>query len=95
MTDRLKMIKQIAERKAAEAKSFKDTIRALDERKAVIKAHQKLTKSVKKAGTQAPSSLECFSQENMYYSDKDTARFLEGSSIMDAYTEMKNNDNWS
>jgi hypothetical protein len=96
--DRLALIKQSAERiaaKRAEEASFQESIRRLDERKAAIKAHQKLTKTVKKAGTQAPSSLECNEPRNMYYSDKDTAKFLEGSSIMDAYNANKFIDDWN
>ena len=95
--ERLDMIKNIAKKQkiaSDEAKSFKATIQKLDERKKILKAHQKLTRQVKKAGTQAPSSLECNSPENMYYSDKDNARFLAGSSIMDSYNEMKSMDDW-
>lgn len=100
--ERLELIKQSAKRVAAkraaktkEEESFKQSIRNLDERKAAIKAHQKLTKIVKKAGTQAPSSLECNSPKNMYWSEKETARYLEGTSIMDAYNANKFIDDWS
>jgi len=97
LLNRLDIIKNIAEKQKVardEAEAVKTMIRKLDERKSVIKAHQKLTKQVKKAGTQAPSSFECNSVENMYYSDKDNARFLAGSSIMDSYNEMKSMDSW-
>ena len=57
-----------------------------------MRLHKKLTAATKKAGHQSASSLECFSPENMYYSDKDTARFLEGSSYMDAYNANKSAD---
>ena len=96
--DRLALIKQIAEKKAEE-KSFQQTIKNLDARKAALKEktklHKKLTRSMKKAGHQSVGNLELNAPENMYYSDKDTARFLENSSIMDAYSAQKFTDDWS
>ncbi|OUW42623.1 hypothetical protein CBD41_08850 [bacterium TMED181] len=96
--DRLALIKQIAEKKAEE-KSFQQTIKNLDARKAALKEktklHKKLTRSMKKAGHQSVGNLELNAPENMYYSDKDTARFLENSSIMDAYNAQKFTDDWS
>lgn len=93
--NRLEIIKQIAEKKAEE-KQFKQMIVNLDARKAAkkeeIKLHKKLTKSVKKAGHQSVGSLDLNSPENMYYSDKDTERFLENSGIMDAYNANKFSD---
>jgi len=75
---------------------FQESIVKLDERKAKIKEemklHKKLTASVKKAGHQTAGSLDCFKEENMYYSDKDTAKFLEGSSYMDAYNANRSAD---
>ncbi len=93
--NRLEMIKKIAEKKNEE-KSFQETIRALDARKAAIKEevklHKKLTRAVKKAGHQSVGSLDLNAPENMYYSDKDTERFLENSGIMDAYNANKFSD---
>ena len=57
-----------------------------------MKLHKKLTQPVKKAGHQSVGNLDLNSPENMYYSDKDTARFLESSSIMDAYNANKFSD---
>jgi len=101
--NRLDLIKQIAEKNKAKkveaAKSevsFQETIRNLDARKAAKKAemklHKKLTRSVTKAGGQSVGSLEHNSPENMYYSDKENARYLENSSIMDAYNANKFSD---
>ena len=101
--DRLALIKKSALKAKAkklnttvEELEFQESIRKLDERKAKIKEeaklHKKLTKAVKKAGHQTASSLECFTPENMYYSDKDTARFLENSSYMDAYNANRSAD---
>ena len=68
----------------------------LDERKAAKKAemklHKKLTASVKKAGKAMPGSLDFNRPENMYYSEKDTASYLEGSSYMDAYNANRSAD---
>ena len=75
---------------------FQESIRKLDERKAKIKEemklHKKLTRSVKKAGKQTASSLECFAPENMYYSDKEVSSFIENSSYMDAYNANRSAD---
>ena len=100
--NRLEMIKIAAEKAAAKRKEeadFQASIAALDARKAAKKAemklHKKLTASVKKAGKQAPGSLELNSPENMYYSEKDTARYLEGTSYMDAYNAHKIDQEWN
>ena len=66
----------------------------MDARKAQIKAEQKkvkkdLTAQIKKAGHLKSGSLDFNRPENMYYSDKDTARYLEGTSYMDAYEANK------
>ncbi len=101
--NRLDLIKQAALKAKAkklnttvEELEFQESIRKLDQRKAAkkeeMRLHKKLTAATKKAGHQSASSLECFSPENMYYSDKDTARFLEGSSYMDAYNANKSAD---
>lgn len=89
--DRLALIKKIAE-KQREEKQFQESIAKLDARKAAIKATRKLTKTVKAAGRQAPSSLDCFSSENMYYTDKQNQEFLDGSSYMDTYRATKFSD---
>ena len=69
--------------KKAEEKQFKQMLVNLDARKAAkkeeIKLHKKLTKAVKKAGHQSVGNLDLNAPENMYYSDKDTERFLENS----------------
>jgi hypothetical protein len=100
--DRLKMIKAAAEKakaKRQEEADFQAAIVKLDARKAAIKEemklHKKLTASVKKAGVQMPGSLDFNSPENMYYSEKDTARYLEGTSYMDAYNAHKVDQEWN
>lgn len=83
---------------------FQESIVKLDERKAAIKAEEKarrkeerkiakdLTGQVKKAGHLSSGGLDFNRSENMYYSEKDTARFLENSSYMDAYNANKSAD---
>jgi|TARA_Y100000310_G_scaffold325655_1_gene389437 hypothetical protein len=76
----------------------------LDARKAAIKVAEKLRKKeerrikkdltgqVKKAGHLASGNLDFNRPENMYYSDKDTEKFLADSSIMDAYNANRSAD---
>jgi len=73
----------------------------LDARKAAVKAEEKarrkeerkiakdLTGQVKKAGHLSKGGLDFNRAENMYYSEKDTQRFLENSPIMDAFNANK------
>ena len=56
--------------------------------------YNKLTKSVKKAGHQSPGGLDCFKAENMYYTEKQTNDELAGSSYMETYNAMKDQDSW-
>jgi len=90
---RIDIIKQ-----AAEKAQMKKVIKDLDSRKAAIKEemklHKKLTKSVKKAEHLAPKSLEAFSEENLYYSDRETQDFLSGTSIMENYEAMRSQDEY-
>ena len=97
--DRLKMIQAAAEKakaKRQEEADFQAAIVKLDARKAALKEemklHKKLTASVKKAGKAMPGSLDFNRPENMYYSEKDTASYLEGTSYMDAYNANKSAD---
>jgi hypothetical protein len=91
--DRLKLIKA-----AAEKSQVKRAIENVAVRKKSIKEemklHKKLTKSMKKAGHQAPSSLESFKEENMYYTERETQDFLSGSSIMETYQAMRIQDDY-
>jgi hypothetical protein len=91
--DRLKLIKA-----AAEKSQVKRAIENVAVRKKSIKEemklHKKLTKSMKKAGHQAPSSLESFKEENMYYTERETQDFLSGSSIMETYQAMRTQDDY-
>ncbi len=91
--DRLKLIKA-----AAEKAQIKKAINDVANRKAAIKAemklHKKLTKSVKKAEHQAPKSLEAFSEENLYYTERETQDYLAGTSYMETYQSMRSQDDY-
>ena len=91
--DRMKLIKQAAEK--AQIKKAMGNVAA---RKAAIKAemrlHKKLTKSVKKAEHQAPKSLEAFSEENLYYTERETQDYLAGTSYMETYNAMRSQDDY-
>ena len=76
-----------AQTKLQEEKEFKKTVKRVYSRPK-YKA-PKLTAAVKKAGHQSPGSLECFKQENMYYSDKNTQEFIAGSEMTHAYNDQK------
>jgi len=54
-------------------------------KKVAQKRNNKLTEAVKKAKHLSAGQLECFLEENMYYTDKETQDFLAGSSYMDNY----------
>ena len=85
--------------KFKEQKEIQDIVIKLDTRKKAIKEeiklHKKLTAAVKKAGKQSPSSLDFNSPENMYYSEKDIARYLENTSYMDAFEASKLDQEWN
>jgi hypothetical protein len=73
---RLRMIKKAHKNVQKKAK-LQDRI--------ALKDTRALTKSVKKAGHQAPSSLDAFSEKNMYYSDKNIDTFIKASPMYEAY----------
>ena len=104
--NRLEMIKQAAQKAKAkklnttvEAMEMKDIIKNMDAKKKAIKAemklHKKLTAAVKKAGHQTAGSLDCFKEENMFYSEKETAKYLEGTSYIESYNAMQCDQEWN
>ena len=102
--NRLELIKKAALKAKAkklnttvEELEFQETIRKLDDRKAKIKADQKkikkdLSAQIKKAGHLKAGALDLNSPENMYYSEKETQDWVEGSSLMDAYNANRSAD---
>ena len=97
-------VKARKENTTVEELLFQESVVKLDQRKVDMKAAAKaqrledrkiakdLTGQVKKAGHLSSGGLDFNRAENMYYSDKDTARFLENSSYMDAYNANKSAD---
>lgn len=84
--DRMAMIKA-----AAEKQQMQNAIRNIDRRKASIK---KQNKKIKKAKHQAPGAVESFTEENMYWSEKETQNWFEGTSYFENYQAMRNQDSW-
>jgi len=81
--DELKAILQ----EEKEKHEFEQTVKKVYSKKPVN--YNKLTKQMKKAGHLKSGSLDLNRPENMYYSEKDTARFLENTPYMDAYNANK------
>jgi hypothetical protein len=73
---RLRMIKK-AHKNVQKKTKLQDRI--------ALKDTRALTKAVKKAGHQSPSSLDAFSEKNMYYSDKNIDTFIKASPMYEAY----------
>lgn len=79
-------------KKYDEEKEFKATVKKVYSKPRDY--YNKLSASVKKAGHQSPGGLDCFKEENMYYSEKQTKDYLAGTSYMETYNAMKDQDNW-
>jgi len=75
--------------KEKENLEFKKAVRTV-----YSKPRNHLTKQVAKAAKQAPGGLECFKEENMHYSTKDTQRWMEGTSYFENYQAMKGQDSY-
>lgn len=58
-----------------------------------VYSRPKLTRQVKKAAA-TTSSLECFKEENMYYSPQQTQTYLEGTSYYETYSAMRGQDSY-
>lgn len=77
---RLRMIKKAHKNVIKKQKAAK---------RAMLKETRKLTKAVKKAGHQSPKNLDAFSEENMYYTDKEVDRYIQNSSIFETYNATR------
>jgi len=78
-------------RKYDEEQEFKETVKRVYSRP---KDYNKLTKSVKKAADLAPGGLDLHKDENRYYSKENTEQWLSGTSYMETYQSMKEQDSW-
>jgi hypothetical protein len=91
--------KQEAVRDAARTKKSKEEMKRLikeidqrkKEKKEEMRLHKKLSAAAKNKEDNGPKSLDCFKEENMYYSEKEISRYLEGTSYMETWQSMKNN----
>ena len=94
----IKAMLQQEVKKHKEEVAFQESIAKLDARKAEIKKQQskksKLTKSVMSAKHQSPGGLDLHSDENRYYSKENTEQWLSGTSYMETYQSMKEQDSW-
>jgi len=64
-----------------------------DFEQAVERVYQsKLTKQMKKAGNQSPGSLDCFRDEERYYSPQETEKYIQGTSYFENYQAMRDHD---
>ena len=86
MAARLKLIKKVAKKVELKEKT---------QMKKVKKDLSHLTKQVKKAKHLAPSSLDAFSEKNLYWSEKETKDYLRGTDYINNYNAMKSYDEWN
>ena len=75
------------EQKYDEEQEFQKAVEA-------VYSRPKLTQTVKKAAHQAPGGLDCFKDENRTHSKESTDKWLSGSSYMENYNAMKDQDSW-
>ena len=90
-----KMIMQILKeekQKMQEEKEWKDTVKRVYSKPKPN--YNKLTTSVKKAAEHMPGSVDFNSPENMYYSEKNTQKYLQGTSYYETYSAMRSQDDW-
>jgi len=56
--------------------------------------YNKLSASMKKSAHLNSGGLDLHKDENRHYSKENTQRYLEGSSYMESYNAMKEQDSW-
>ena len=84
-------------RKIDAEKNFQESVARLDANKAEVKKankKSKLTKSVMAAKHQSPQGLDLHSEENRYYSEENTKKWLEGTSYFENYQAMREQDDY-
>jgi hypothetical protein len=85
MDDRLKLIKKAVRKVRMQDKKLISK---------TLKATRELARKAKKVGD-VPSSLEAFDEKNMYWTEKETSSYLEGTSYHENYSAMKSADEWN
>lgn len=90
--DRLALINKVAKEFYA---------RKLREQKREDAFNQKMEAQIRKAEQDdeddlgLPSSLDAFSEKNMYWSESQTRDYLSGTSYVTSYNSMKKSDEWN
>jgi hypothetical protein len=88
--DRLALINKVAKEFYA---------RKLREQKREDAFNQKMEEQIRKAEQEddlgLPSSLDAFSEKNMYWSETQTREYLKGTSYVTSYNSMKKSDEWN
>ena len=85
MDDRLKLIKKTVRKVRMQDKKLISK---------TLKVTRELARKAKKVGD-VPSSLEAFDEKNMYWTEKETSSYLEGTSYHENYHAMKSADEWN
>ena len=83
---------QEEKKKYDEEQEFKATVKRVYSRPKVN--YNKLSASMKKSAHLNANGLDLHKDENRYYSQENTQRWMEGTSYMESYNAMKEQDSW-
>ena len=83
---------QEEKRKYDEEQEFKATVKRVYSRPKVN--YNKLSASMKKSAHLNANGLDLHKDENRHYSQENTQRWMEGTSYMESYNAMKDQDSW-
>lgn len=83
---------QEEKKKYDEEQEFKATVKRVYSRPKVN--YNKLSASMKKSAHLNASGLDLHKDENRHYSQENTQRWMEGTSYMESYNAMKEQDSW-
>lgn len=83
---------QEEKKKYDEEQEFKATVKKVYSRPKVN--YNKLSASMKKSAHLNANGLDLHKDENRHYSQENTQRWMEGTSYMESYNAMKDQDSW-
>ena len=83
---------QEEKKKYDEEQEFKATVKKVYSRPKVN--YNKLSASMKKSAHLNANGLDLHKDENRHYSQENTQRWMEGTSYMESYNAMKEQDSW-
>lgn len=83
---------QEEKKKYDEEQEFKATVKRVYSRPKVN--YNKLSASMKKSAHLNANGLDLHKDENRHYSQENTQRWMEGTSYMESYNAMKEQDSW-